>query len=276
MRSNPHSYSDTASAQTRSIDLTLRADFDRRVLEGEECRLHFRAPGSGPLDLDTRDLRIRRAVTCSTGPRSATISLRRADPGARLADRSSAGRRGRSASATRPPRRHRAGSARAVANGGSQPFLFSQAQPIHARIPWRRCRNTRAYRHGRPRRASRFPRPLARADGAAAKGPDVFESRRPFPAYLLAFAVGRPHLAPPSPAARQSGRSGRSRGTPRPRSSARSSMDASSLRRGAVRARTSGIGCDILVMPPSFPYGGMENPRLTFVTLRSSPATVRS
>ncbi len=33
---------------------------------------------------------------------------------------------------------------------------------------------------------------------------------------------------------------------------------------------------DMLVLPPSFPYGGMENPRLTFVTPTSSPATARS
>ena len=32
---------------------------------------------------------------------------------------------------------------------------------------------------------------------------------------------------------------------------------------------------DLLVLPPSFPFGGMENPRLTFVTPTSSPATAR-
>ncbi|HEY4730555.1 MAG TPA: M1 family peptidase, partial [Myxococcales bacterium] len=65
MRLDPHSYADTAQPQTRSIDLTLRADFDRRVLEGE-IALHFRAPGFGPLDLDTRELRID-AVTLLDG-----------------------------------------------------------------------------------------------------------------------------------------------------------------------------------------------------------------
>src|SRR6267154_2737104 len=65
MRLDPHSYADTAQPQTRSIDLTLRADFDRRVLEGE-IALHFRAPGCGPLDLDTRELRID-AVTLLDG-----------------------------------------------------------------------------------------------------------------------------------------------------------------------------------------------------------------
>ena len=30
---------------------------------------------------------------------------------------------------------------------------------------------------------------------------------------------------------------------------------------------------DVLILPPSFPYGGMENPRLTFLRRRCSPAT---
>jgi len=33
---------------------------------------------------------------------------------------------------------------------------------------------------------------------------------------------------------------------------------------------------DMLVLPPAFPYGGMENPRMTFLTPPSSPGTARS
>src|SRR5436853_542434 len=58
MRADPHSYADDRHAQTRSIELSLRVDFAARVLEGEVL-LRFRAPAAaGPLDLDTRDLRI--------------------------------------------------------------------------------------------------------------------------------------------------------------------------------------------------------------------------
>jgi len=67
MRLDPHSYADTDQPQTRGIDLWLRADFDRRVLEGE-IALHFRAPGSGPIDLDTRDLQIRSVESLEGSP----------------------------------------------------------------------------------------------------------------------------------------------------------------------------------------------------------------
>ena len=67
MRLDPHSYADTDQPQARSIDLWLRADFDRHVLEGE-IALHFRAPGSGPIDLDTRDLHIRSVESLEGSP----------------------------------------------------------------------------------------------------------------------------------------------------------------------------------------------------------------
>ena len=37
-------------------------------------------------------------------------------------------------------------------------------------------------------------------------------------------------------------------------------------RRAALRALSAGSRYDMLVLPPSFPFGGMENPNLTFLT----------
>src|SRR5438270_388583 len=56
-RSDPHSYAESSQPQTRSISFDLRVDFAARVVAGEIV-LQFREPGDGPLDLDTRDLKI--------------------------------------------------------------------------------------------------------------------------------------------------------------------------------------------------------------------------
>src|SRR5437867_3723088 len=56
-RLDPHSYADSEQPQTQSIELALGVDFASRTLAGE-IALRFREPGAGPLDLDTRDLRI--------------------------------------------------------------------------------------------------------------------------------------------------------------------------------------------------------------------------
>src|SRR6266581_2686770 len=56
-RLDPHSYADSEQPVTERIDLALRVDFAQRVLSGEAL-LTLREASTGPLDLDTRDLRI--------------------------------------------------------------------------------------------------------------------------------------------------------------------------------------------------------------------------
>jgi len=260
MRLDPHSYADTDQPQTRSIDLTLRADFDRRVLEGE-IALHFRAPGSGPLDLDTRDLRIDAVTLLDGTPLPHDLFAPEPILGARLRidlPRGAAGVRVRYATS---PAATALQWLEPSQTAGGQPFLFSQAQPIHAR--------SLAPLQDTPRiritvGTARFtvPSPLRALMAAAAKGPDVFEMPQAIPPYLLAFAVG-------DLTSRQL--SGRSAVW-----AERAVADAAAEEFGEVEqmllAAEELFGpyewdrFDILVMPPSFPYGGMENPRLTFVT----------
>jgi len=260
MRLDPHSYADTAQPQTRSIDLTLRADFDRRVLEGE-IALHFRAPGFGPLDLDTRDLRIDAVTLLDGTPLPHDLFAPEPILGARLRidlPRGAAGVRVRYATS---PAATALQWLEPSQTAGGQPFLFSQAQPIHAR--------SLAPLQDTPRiritvGTARFtvPSPLRALMAAAERGPDVFEMPQAIPPYLLAFAVG-------DLTSRQL--SGRSAVW-----AERAVADAAAEEFGEVEqmllAAEELFGpyewdrFDILVMPPSFPYGGMENPRLTFVT----------
>src|SRR6267142_1721536 len=260
MRLDPHSYADTAQPQTRSIDLTLRADFDRRVLEGE-IALYFRAPGSGPLDLDTRDLRIDAVTLLDGTPLPHDLFAPEPILGARLRidlPRGAAGVRVRYATS---PAATALQWLEPSQTAGGQPFLYSQAQPIHAR--------SLAPLQDTPRiritvGSARFtvPSPLRALMAAAARGRDVFEMPQAIPPYLLAFAVGD------LTSRRLSGRSAVW--------AERAVADAAAEEFGEVEqmhlAAEELFGpyewdrFDILVMPPSFPYGGMENPRLTFVT----------
>jgi len=260
MRLDPHSYADTDQPQTRSIDLTLRADFDRRVLEGE-IALHFRAPGSGPLDLDTRDLRIDAVTLLDGTPLPHDLFAPEPILGARLRIDLPRGATGVRVRYVTSPAATALQWLEPSQTAGGQPFLFSQAQPIHAR--------SLAPLQDTPRiritvGTARFtvPSPLRALMAAAAKGPDVFEMPQAIPPYLLAFAVG-------DLTSRQL--SGRSAVW-----AERAVADAAAEEFGEVEqmllAAEELFGpyewdrFDILVMPPSFPYGGMENPRLTFVT----------
>jgi leukotriene-A4 hydrolase len=267
-RLDPHSYCDDTQAQTESFALTARIDFATNVIAAE-VTLSFRAPASGRLDLDTRDLAIER-VTDGSG-RELRFVVHPADPivGARLEiELAEPTRAVRIRYRTSPNASALQWLTPAQTSGGKQPFLFSQCQAIHARsvIPMQDT----------PRLRVRFtaelviPRELQlvmaaadrgrREDGALAT--HRFEMPEPIPPYLFAFAVGDLASRDLSP---------RCRVWAEP-----SVVDASAYEFADVEAMIGAAEAlfgpydwerfDILTMPPSFPYGGMENPRLTFLT----------
>ena len=196
MRPDPHSFAEIDQPQTGGIDLALRADFSRRVLEGE-IALHFREPGAGAIDLDTRDLRIDRVESLDGAPLQYQLGAPEPILGARLRVVLPSGARGvRIRYATSP-------AATALQwlepsqTAGDHPFLYSQSQPIHAR--------SLAPLQDTPRirisvGSARFTVPArlrtlmaaapAGREAAGAEAVDVFRMPQPIPPYLLAFAVG--------------------------------------------------------------------------------------
>src|SRR5438132_100126 len=269
VRLDPHSYADSDQPQTRAIDLALRADFQHRTLEGE-VTLRFGEPGGGAIDLETRELRIE-AVTALEGA-PLRYELAAGDPilGARLRVNLPDGARGLRIRYATSPTASALQWLEPPQTAGKEPFLFSQCQPIHARslAP---LQDTPRIRVTVGRARFRVPSRLRTLMAAAAKGRedagggeavDVFEMPQPIPPYLLAFAVG--DLQQRELSARTAVWA------------ERAVVDAAAYEfAGAeemIRAAEQLFGpyewdrYDILVMPPSFPYGGMENPRLTFVT----------
>ena len=268
-RPDPHSFAETSQPQTKSIALDLRLDFEARVILGE-VTLHFHAKGAGPLDLDTRDLRIFSVAALDGAPLPFTLAAPEPILGARLRIELPEGAPGvRVKYATSPNATALQWLAPAQTAGGAQPFLFSQCQPIHARsvIPLQdspRVRVTVASARFtvparlRTRMAAAFKGREAHGDLAV----DLFEMPQPIPTYLLAFAVGDLVERPLSP---------RCSVWAEPAVADAAAHEFAEVERMLTAAEQlfgpyDWERYDVLVMPPSFPYGGMENPRLTFVT----------
>ena len=268
-RLDPHSYADAAQPRTRSFDLKARVDFETRTLAGEVA-LQLSAPSpAGPFDLDTRGLTID-SVQDDAG-RTLRFQLHRPDPilGSRLEVQLPQGCTGvRVRYRTAPDASALQWLEPAQTLGGRHPFLFSQCQAIHARsvLP---CQDTPSIRQTYTC-ALDVPATLRAVMAAAPKAREVtggraverFEMPQPIPPYLFAFAVGDLACRDLSP---------RSQVWAEP-----AQVDAAAWEFAGVdamlRAAEQLFGpydwerFDLLVMPPSFPYGGMENPRLTFLT----------
>ncbi|MDL1949261.1 M1 family metallopeptidase [Acidobacteria bacterium ACD] len=267
---DPHSYADPSQPRTESLSLDLDVDFDRRVLSGT-CVLTLAAPGEGPLDLDTKGLAIRSARTA--GGAGVPFELAPAEEvlGSRLRLELPAGTRQVAISyETSPDSVALQWLAPAQTDGKRHPFLFSQCQAIHARAmvpvqdtPAIRVRYTAsvtvpealtAVMSAGPAGEGPGPRPLTRTYR--------FDMPQPIPPYLLALAVGD---------LRGKDLSGRSRVWAEPGvvdAAAWEFEEMESILRTAERlfGPYEWDRYDMLVLPPSFPYGGMENPRMTFLT----------
>ncbi|HEY4001806.1 MAG TPA: M1 family metallopeptidase [Candidatus Xenobia bacterium] len=264
---DPHSYNDETQPVVQDFHWQANLDFKARRIEAE-VTLNLARPGQGPLDLDTRDLEILH-VADGSGMLPFTLSPPDAILGSRLRiELTRATSQVKIRYKTSPDASALQWLSPEQTAGGQHPFLFSQCQAIHARsvVP---IQDT-------PRIRVRFtaevtvPAPLRSLMAAAFESRTEADGRitetwrmpQAIPPYLFAFAVG-------DLTSRDLG--------PRSRVWAEPSMvDKAAWEFSQVDAML-GAGerlfgaydwerFDILLMPPSFPYGGMENPRLTFLT----------
>ena len=280
-RLDPHSYADDSQPRTRSFDWKATVDFSARILRAEITLRFAEAAGAGAragegegegcvLDLDTRALVIE-AVVDERGA-ALPYTLHAADPilGSRLEIRVPVG-------AAAISIRYRTSPEASALQwltpeqtlGKEHPYLFSQCQAIHARsvLP---CQDTPSIRQTFTASLD-VPAELRAVMAAAAAGErevhgeratQSWEMPQPIPPYLFAFAVGDLASKDLSP---------RSRVWTEPAQLEAAAWEFA-LVEEHLRAAESLFGpydwdrYDLLVMPPSFPYGGMENPRLTFLT----------
>jgi aminopeptidase N len=152
--------------------------------------------------------------------------------------------------------------------GRREPFLFSQCQAIHARsvIPLQDSPRVRVTFEAELTVPAALRALMAAAFEAREVTGEVATERwvmpQAIPPYLLAFAVG-------DLASRDVGPRSRVWAEPAVLDKAAwefGEIDASLSAGEALFGPYDWDRFDMLVMPPSFPYGGMENPRLTFLT----------
>jgi leukotriene-A4 hydrolase len=269
---DPHSYANTAEVVVRAAALDLDVDFDQRRLDGTaELSLDWKNPTARQIVLDTRDLEISTVeiLDAAGSARSVPFELDKRDAilGSALHIRLDAqAPTVRIRYRTSPDASGLQWMTPAQTAAKQHPFMFSQSESIHARS-WVPLQDTPSVRFTYTAHV-RVPKELRALMSApndathALDGDFRFTMDKPIPSYLLAIAVGDIAARPTGP---------RSAVYAEPSvvdAAAKEFADTETMI--ATTEKLYGPyrwgRYDLLVLPPSFPFGGMENPCMTFAT----------
>ncbi len=266
-RPDPHSFARPDKVTVEHLALDLAVDFDRRVLSGT-AELHVsNHSGTDELVLDTSDLIIHAVSLDGVG--SQDFSLGKAQPYL-----------GRSLTIAIAPstqivtiQYETQPNAEALlwlepsqTHDKKAPFLFSQSQSVYARS-WIPCPDSPGMRFTYDARVT-VPRGLMALMSAenptriSSDGVYEFSMPQPVPAYLLALAVGNLEFASIGKRVGVYAEPGLVKASAWEFADTEDMMLAVEELYGPYDWGRY----DLLVLPPYFPYGGMENPRLTFAT----------
>jgi aminopeptidase N len=269
-----HSYAAPELFVTRHFDLDLTVDFEARRLRGQvTLDLDRLDPAAKDLVLDTRDLDIRTVATAAKGSEAFAPTRFRLDErhpvlGSALHVAMPAGAaRVRIEYSSSPEASGLQWLEPAQTAGKRHPFVYSQAQALHARsfVPLQdtpRIRATySATLHVPPGIVAVM---AAEGDAANRRGETVFRFRmpQPIPSYLLALAAGDLEFRATGPRTGVWAEPSVLQAAAWEFGDAEAMLEQTERLYGPYRWGRY----DVLVLPPSFPFGGMENPRLTFMT----------
>lgn len=266
------SFANTDAFVTDHLQLDLTVNFDLKELRGmAELNMRQLDPAATEIILDTRDLHIDGILIngaesafeyAQTDPvlgQALKITLpdgldRQQDLQVKIHYQTDPGA---SALQWLPPE---------LTAGGKYPYMFSQSQSIHARS-WVPLQDTPSVRITYKATIHTPAKLLAvmSADNdplTPRSGEYHFNMPQPIPSYLLAIAVGNIYFAP----------IGERTGIYTEPEMLDASTFEFSTTQQMLETTESIYGpyqwgrYDLLILPPSFPYGGMENPRLSFIT----------
>jgi aminopeptidase N len=273
---DPHSFCRPHEAAVTRLDLFLNVDFEAKTLFGVATWEYRNPTRSSVLVLDTGGIEVADASLAGAGAFHPTsFEMAHRDPLLGSALRIAVPPEAKAG--TVRIRYTTAAGARALqwlepaqTAGGSRPFLFTQSQAILART-WIPCQDSPAVRFAYRARVN-VPKDLvalmsakrlgSREEPGAERTTYEFEMEQPVPSYLVALAVGQVEF-------RDLGaRCGVFAEPPVVEKARWELADTARMLEAAEKlfGRYRWERYDILVLPPSFPFGGMENPRLTFAT----------
>jgi leukotriene-A4 hydrolase len=267
-----HSWSEPDKVVIRDLGLDLRVDFAKKELRGSaDLALDWKDPAHRRLVLDTRDLKIDkvlgksgdggwRRLAFELAPRDPifgqklTITMKRPYEIVRVRYRTS------------PEASGLQWLEPSLTGGKKLPFMFSQSQAIHARS-WVPLQDTPSVRYTYTAHLETDPELMAlmSADNppdAPRDGDYVFRMSQPIPSYLMAIAAGDLVFRPISERSGVWAEPGVVDSAVKEFADTEQMIQVTESLYGPYRWERY----DLLILPASFPFGGMENPRLSFIT----------
>lgn len=266
-----HSHAVPSEARVTHVALDLAPDFERHVLSGRASLTVERAAGADSVVLDVDGLDIRGVADASGQPLEHTLGARDSILGAPLSVRlPEDGDVIVIEYATSPDAAAVQWLEPSQTSGGRLPFLFTQGQAILTRT-WVPTQDSPGIRQTYEAviRVPAGMRAVMSADmltpdGEPANGRTAYRFRmeQPIPPYLFALAVGDLEFREIGPRSGVWAEPAVAAAAAAEFEEVEAMIDAAERLYGPYRWGRY----DILVLPPSFPFGGMENPRLTFAT----------
>lgn len=263
-----HSFSRPSEAQVKHLDLTLHVDFDKKLLKGKATWNIVNLSNADSIVFDTRGLKIER-VSLSDTAKTAEYILGPEDKLLGKALKIKINKNSDKVTIWYST----STDAAAVqwlnpqqTAGKKHPFLFTQSQAILART-WIPCQDSPGIRFTYNAEVS-VPKDLMAimsAENPTKKDESgIYEFKQPkkIPSYLMALAVGDLEFKAID---------ARTGVYAEPASLQAAAWEFADMGK-MVNAAEKLYGpyqwgrYDVVVLPPSFPFGGMENPMLTFVT----------
>ncbi|MDV6331709.1 M1 family metallopeptidase [Asticcacaulis sp. 201] len=271
---DPHSYARPQEARVSHVDLDLTADFQTKTLAGTATLTLITEANAKQVILDTRALDIEAVTDASGSPLKFTLGKGNAMMGKPLTIELPQGAQ----KIVVKYKTTKDGTALQWLSpeqtaGKKLPFLFSQGEEIHTRT-WIPTQDSPAIRQTYTARIV-VPRDLMAVMSAERLTPEGekvqghvgqrayrFDMKEPVAPYLIALAVG--DLGFESEGSRT--------GVYAEKATLAAAKAEFTDMQAMLEAAEKLYGpyrwgrYDVLVLPPSFPFGGMENPTLTFAT----------
>ena len=259
-----HSFADPSKVRVTHCSLDLEVDFETRQLMGSALLKLQRFDPEAPLLLDTRDLTLEevtvdgRKVNFVVGDRDpirgSCVTVELPDAADSVLVRYSTQERASGLQWLDPPQ----------TSGKKHPFLFTQSQSIHARswIPIQDSPGVRVTYDARLKVPPGLQTLMSAERDSGSEGVSVFRMDLPIPAYLIALAVGDFDYVSTGP------RTGIYADPAILPAAAHEFSDLEKLVETVERmyGPYRWKRYELLILPPSFPFGGMENPIVTFAT----------